>query len=51
MYEFFGASVFNIMVIIATADSDSISLTDAQIDKTSRTFMDALYQRVGRLSM
>ena len=44
MYEFFGASLFKIMVIIATFDeeqSDSIEFTDRQINKTSRAFMDA----------
>ena len=44
MYEFFGASLFKIMVIIATFDeeqSDSIEFTDTQIDKTSRAFVDA----------
>ena len=44
MYEFFGSSLFGIMVIIATFDeeqSDSITFTDKQIGKTSRAFMDA----------
>ena len=44
MYEFFGTSLFKIMVIIATFDeeqSDSIKFTDTQIGKTSRAFVDA----------
>ena len=44
MYEYFGASLFKIMVIIATfdaEDSDSIKFTDMKIEKTSRAFMDA----------
>ena len=44
MYEYFGTSLFKIMVIIATFDeeqSDKNEFTDKQISKTSRAFMDA----------
>ena len=44
MYEYFGASLFKVMVIIATFDeeySDSITFTDRKIDETSRAFMAA----------
>ena len=44
LHGFFGESIFNVMVIIATydkEDSDSLTFNKAKIDKTAAAFMDA----------
>ena len=52
LYGFFGESIFNVMVIIATydkEDSDSLSFSPNKIDKTTNAFMAAYTVITGKV--